>query len=199
MHTLNFDYQLPPFEKTIQLYGDRAGGQGDFVFAGLAELHDDKFVLIKGHSNSLEQPDDWRRFLRLINLAQRLKKPLLLWNLSLSSVATNQHHTSLALGTAIQDTKMQLLRIPEPVIKVFDENCKLMSVMQEIGWGDATIVVSPDEEAFEEVTDYIRIVDESTEVPEQISDLLQRLSKLDPDKLFANRMASIQNLTESNG
>lgn len=201
MQSLNFNYQHPPFEKTIQLYGDRAGGQGNFNFAGLAELQDIQVVLLKGNSDSLIQPADWRRFLRLINLAQRLKKPIVLWNLSIVNVTSNQHHTSLTLATAIHDTTLCLLRIPYPIISIFDENHIWMSVVdKELGWMDGKVIVKPDEEIFTEESglkqENLRIVDTSSEISNQIIDLIKLLSNIDQDILIGDRLESLHLYTE---
>ncbi len=203
MQSLNFNYQHPPFEKTIQLYGDRAGGQGNFDFAGLAELRDIQVVLLKGNSDSLIQPADWRRFLRLINLAQRLKKPIVLWNLSIVNVISNQYHTSLALGTAIHDTTLRLLRIPYPIISIFDENYIRMSVVdKELGWMDGKVIVKPDEEIFTEESELkqenLKIVGTSSEISNQIIDLIRLLSNIDQDVLIGNRLESFHLYTENN-
>ena len=203
MQSLNFNYQHPPFEKTIQLYGDRAGGQGNFDFAGLAELQDIQVVLLKGNSDSLIQPTDWRRFLRLINLAQRLKKPIVLWNLSIVNDTSNKHHTSLALGTAIHNTKLHLLNIPHPIISIFDENYIGMSVIdKELGWMDGKIIVKPDENIFTELNELkqenLRIVDRSSEISNQIVDLIRLLSNINQDILIGNRLESLHFYTETN-
>lgn len=195
MSSLNFDYQHPPFEKTIQLYGDRAGGQGNFEFAGLAELKETQSVLLKGNPLSLEQPPDWRRLLRLINLAQRLEKPILFWNLPIAHAATIKHPTSLALGTAIQNTKMQLLKLPQPIITVFDENFEWKDVIQEIGWADGSVIVKPEKEELPALLDLklqnLKTVNKQVDIPKQILELLQEVSKITSKELIANRLESL--------
>ena len=194
MSSLNFNYHHPPFEKTIQLYGDRAGGQGNFEFAGFAELKEAKIVLLKGNTESLEQPADWRRFLRLINLAQRLEKPILLWNLPLVHTANIQHPTSLALGNAIQNTKLQLLKLPQPIITFLDSNYKWNDLIIELGWADGYVIVKS---AKEELTamlklkrQNLKIVCEQVEAPQQILDILRKVSKISREELVANRLES---------
>lgn len=196
MSSLDFNYKHPPFEKTIQLYGDRAGGQGNFEFAGLAQLQDEKVVLLRGNAKSLEHPADWRRFLRLVALAQRLNKPIVLWNLPLIYIATTQHATSLALATAIQNSKMQLLKFTQPIITVFDETYEWRAAIQEkeIGWADGYVMVKPEKEETSAVSNLkrqnIKIVDEQIDIPKQILGLLQKVSKITNEELVANRLKS---------
>ena len=182
------------FNKTIQLYGDRAGGQGDFEFAGFAELKEAKIVLLKGNTESLEQPADWRRFLRLINLAQRLQKPVLLWNLPLVHIATVQHATSLALGNAIQNTKLQLLKLPQPIIAFFDSDYEWNDLIAELGWADGCVIVKSEKEKLSALSKLkrqnLKIVREQDDVPQQILGILQELSKIDREELVVTRLES---------
>ncbi len=193
MSSLNFDLELPPFEKTIQLYGDRAGGQGNFEFAGFADLKESKVILLKGNAKSLEQPADWRRFLRLTNLAQRLNKPLVLWNLPLIHIATTQHPISLALGTAIQNTKLQLLKLPQPIITVFDGNYNWSNIIiKELGWADGCVIVKPEKEELPVFPNLkrenLKITCEKSDISKQILKLLQEVSQINSEELIANRL-----------
>ena len=201
MSSFNFDYQHPPFEKTIQLYGDRTGGQGNFEFAGFAELKETKSVLLKGNPLSLEQPTDWRRLLRLINLAQRLEKPILFWNLPIAHAATIKHPTSLALGTAIQNTKMQLLKLPQPIITVFDENFEWDVTIRELGWADGFVIVKTKKEDLPVLLDLklqnLKTVNKQVDIPEQILAVLQDVSKLTSEELIAHRLESLHLPTDN--
>ena len=193
MSSFNFDLELPPFEKAIQLYGDRAGGQGNFEFAGFAKLKESKVVFLKGNAKSLEQPADWRRFFRLTNLAQRLNKPLLLWNLPLIYIATAQHPISLTLGSAIQNTKMQLLKLPQPIITVFDGNYNWNDIIiKELGWADGCVVVKPEKEVLSACPNLekqnLNFICEKSDISKQILKLLQELSKINSEELIAHRL-----------
>lgn len=194
MSSLNFNYEHSPFQKTIQLYGDRAGGQGNFEFAGLADLKEAKVVLLKGNAGSLQQPADWRRFLRLTNLAQRLEKPILLWNLPLVQIATIHHSTSLALGNAIQNTKLQLLKLPQPIITLFNSDYKWNDLIRELGWADGCVIVKPEKEKLSALSKLkrhnLKIVSDQDDIPQQILDLLRKVSKISREELVANRLES---------
>lgn len=201
IESLNFNYQLKPFDKTIQLYGDRAGGQGNFDFAGLAEFQTMKFVLLIGNPHSLEQPADWRRFLRLLNLAQRLHKPVLLWNLPLTQNTSIELPTPLELGTAIKTTKMQLLSLQLPIIVVFDGKIVLDNEIVRKSWGDETIIVLSDEEDVQreqilEGND-LHIVSKPSDLPKKISDLLDGYSRTNIAELVAKRLERVQDKENS--
>ncbi len=201
MPSLNFNYQHLLFEKTIQLYGDRTGGQGNFEFAGFAKLHEIKVVLLHGNAQSLEQPSDWRRFLRLTDLAQRLNKPIVLWNLPLIRSATIQHPASLALATAIQNTKLQLLKLTEPIITVFDETYEWSAAIQEIGWMGGYVILKPEKEEFPTLSGLkrqnLKFVGEQTDIPKQILELLHEISQISREELVANRLKSFHLPTEN--
>ena len=189
------------FDKTIQLCGDRAGGQGNFDFAGLAELQTMKFVLLIGNLHSLEQPTDWRRFLRLLHLAKRLHKPVLLWNLLLTQNESLENPTSLELGTAIKTTKLQLLKLPQPIISVYDDVLGLDNEIVRVGWGDGTIIVLSDEEDVlkEQIMEgnNLHIVSKPSKLPKKISDLLDEYSRTNISELIAKRLERVQGTENS--
>ena len=189
------------FSKTIQLYGDRAGGQGNFDFAGLAELQTMKFVLVIGNLHSLEQPTDWRRFLRLLHLAKRLHKPVLLWNLLLTQNESLENPTSLELGTAIKTTKLQLLKLPQPIISVYDDVFGVENEIVRVGWGDGTIIVLSDEEDVlrEQIVEgnNLHIVSKPSNLPKKISDLLDEYSRTNIGELIAKRLERVQGIENS--
>lgn len=201
MESLNFNYQLEPFDKTIQLYGDRAGGQGNFDFAGLAELQTMKFVLVIGNLHSLEQPTDWRRFQRLLHLAKRLHKPVLLWNLLHTQNESLENPTSLELGTAIKTTKLQLLKLPQPIISIYDDVFGVDNEIVRVGWGDGTIIVLSDEEDVlrEQIMEgnNLHIVSKPSNLPKKISDLLDEYSRTNIGELIAKRLERVQGTENS--
>ena len=188
MSSLNFDYQHPLFDKTIQLYGDRVGGQGNFEFAGLAELNQTKVILLHGNPQSLEQPADWRRFLRLINLAEQLKKPVVLWNIQIENVATTQHHTSLTLATVIQNTKIQLLKMQQPIVAVYDHLYEWDTGGGESVWGDGLIIVKQHNEDIQSKQHTLEIVCEKDAISKQLVKLLNELSRKPIEQLTTDRI-----------
>lgn len=190
-------FTIKSFDKTIQLYGDRAGGQGNFDFAGLAELQTIKVVLLKGNPHSLEQPADWRRFLRLLDLAQRLHKPVLLWNLPLTQNTSIEKLTSLELGTAIKDVRIKLLRLPQPIISVFDDTFSIDNENYILKSVDGIIVVVSDEENDKEEQiikqNNLSHVNQLSDISKKVSELLDEFSREEVNELFAKRIERLQN------
>lgn len=197
MQSLNFNYQHKPFEKTIQLYGDRAGGQGNFEFAGLAEIEKIQFVLLKGNPQSLQQPADWRRYLRLLQLAYRIHKPVLLWNLQFSLNASIENPTSLELGSAINNTRMQLFRLSERIISVYDETMDYENVVEGLSWADVSIVVMSDEErdSKEQILkqDNLYYVSTRSAIPKKITEIFIEKSEKTKEELVERRLEALQN------
>lgn len=199
MQTLNFDYKNKLFEKSIQLYGDRAGGQGNFDFAGLAELESMKFVLLIGNLHSLEQPTDWRRFIRLLKLADRIHKPVLLWNLQLIQIASRNNHISLELSNTINNTRMQLLQLSKPVISVFDETIEFDNAVKGLSWSDGTIVISSDEPEDRKGKrvkwNNLYYVDTTSAIPNKISEIMQEHTGKTKKEILERRIEVLQNLS----
>ena len=88
----------------IELYGDRIEGIADEIYAGLAWIEETKFVLIGGDEDAALKPPTWRRVSRLFNLAQQLRRPVLLWDTPFqanmatptSSLQRQEHRTKYA-------------------------------------------------------------------------------------------------------
>lgn len=195
MIPINTNPNIPPFNKTIQLYGDRSGGQGNFEFAGFAELQHIKVVLVKGNEGSLEHHSDWRRLVRLILLAQRIEKPVLLWNLPLTQKANKQHPILLAMGTAIQNAKIQLLKLQQPIINVFDEKYNYNDALLEEKWGDGMVIIQPEEDHILPTKlkrNNLKFVKKKADISEQILNLLNDLSDMTSQELVANRLQSFK-------
>ena len=134
-------YPQPPFTQAIQLYGDRSGSKGTFKFAGFAWIQHTKVILVQGDEQSLNSASEWRCLLRLIALAHRLKKPIVLWNLPVAYIAKIRRKTTLACAQAIQRTELQLLRLPSPIITVFDGANNIDHAAQELIWNDGMVLV----------------------------------------------------------
>ena len=84
----------------IELYGDRTEAMGDEIYAGLAWIDQTKFVLIGGDEDAAFKPATWRRVSRLFELAQELRRPVLLWDApfqaDMTAPTSSLHHRSAA-------------------------------------------------------------------------------------------------------
>lgn len=192
MSSLNFSYNHNHFTKTIQLYGDRAGGQGNFEFAGLAELHNQKLLLVHGNTQSLEETHDWRRLYRLINLAQRLNLPITFWNLPIRQSAIRLYNSSLALSTEIGNIQKEILKFPYPIISVFDECNDWKDIAEEFESVDGSVIVIPNDQKTIERSKlkqiHLKIIHLQENLQKEILTLIQELSKISEEELINNRL-----------
>ena len=186
----NTQAKTPPFTQAIALSGDRAGNKGMFQFAGFAWIYDTKAILVQGDVQSLKTPPEWRQLLRLVNLARRLRKPIILWNLPVVHIATEQRKTSLANTQAIQNTELALLKLPHPVISVFDENYDDAYPSPERIWSDGVVVVGSLDTQITE-SGKIKIIQQPTEITSAILDLLGQAGAIPTSELIANRRTSL--------
>ena len=181
----------PPFTQAIALYGDRTGSKGTFKFAGFAWIHSTKVILVQGNVHNLNNASEWRCLLRLIRFAHRLKKPIIFWNLPVAHIAAIQRRTSLAAAQTIQKTELALLRLPYPIIAVFDENCGIDYTTLEIVWSDGIVMPALLETQFSE-RKKVRIAQRSTDVTSAILELLNQAEAISATELVENRRKSIR-------
>lgn len=183
-------YPQPPFTQAIALSGDRTGSKGTFQFAGLAWIYDTKVTLVQGDVQSLKTPPEWRQLSRLISLTHRLRKPIVLWNLPVVQIAAKQRKTSLANTQAIQNAELALLKLPHPIITVFDEAYNGTYPPSELIWSDGLVLVGyPDTQLSE--SGKVKIAQHPTEIASAILELLCQMEAVPTAELIANRSASL--------
>ena len=187
----NTQAKTPPFTQTIKLYGDRAGRKGTFGFAGLAWMQDTKVILVQGDAQSLNSAAEWRCFLRLIALAHRLKKPVVLWNLPVVHIATVQRRTSLACAQAIQNAELELLKLPYPIITVFEEVYDSTYAYPELIWNDGVVLVTPPDAQFSE-HEKVKIARDPTDIQSAILELLCQAEPIPASELIKNRQGALR-------
>ena len=176
----------PPFTQAIALYGDRAGSKGTFKFAGFAWIQHTKVILVQGDVHNLSSPSEWRCLVRLVTLAHRLKKPLVLWNLPIAHIAAIQRRTSLVLARAIQKTELELLKLPHPIIAVFDGTDDIDWTTLEFVWNDGSVLPALWETQFSE-GENIKIAQHPTDVATAILELLYQAEAIPATELLKNR------------
>ena len=184
-------YPQPPFTQAIKLYGDRAGSKGKFRFAGLAWIQDTKVILVQGDARSLNSAAEWRCFLRLTTLARRLKKPVVLWNLPVVHIATVQRRTSLDCAQAIQNAELELLKLPYPIITVFDEAYDSTYAYPELIWNDGVVLVAPPDTQFSE-HEKVKIAPRPTDIASAILELLCQAEAIPATELIQSRQESLR-------
>ena len=188
-------YPQPPFTQAIQLYGDRSGSKGTFKFAGFAWIQHTKVILVQGNEQSLNGASEWRCLLRLIALAHRLKKPIVLWNLPVAYIAKIQRKANLASAQAIQRTELELLRLPYPVITVYDRPNHTDHDPRELIWNDGVVLVAlPNAQSSEQ--EKLKIAAHPTDIAPAILELLAQAETIPATELVKNRRESLHFLVE---
>lgn len=181
----------PPFTQAIALYGDRAGSKGAFKFAGFAWIQNAKVILVQGDGHNLSSAAEWRCLLRLVTLAYRLKKPIVLWNLPVAHIAKIQRRTSLAAAQAIQKTESAMLKLPYPIITVFDGTDNIDDTTLEFGWNDGIVMAGLLETQFSE-RQSVKIAQRPTDIASAILELLSQIETIPDTELFKNRQETLR-------
>jgi acetyl-CoA carboxylase alpha subunit len=178
----------------IELYGDRTEGIGDEIHGGLAWVEDAKFVLIGGGEPVVFQPPSWRRISRLFGLAEQLRKPILLWDILFQADIAGPD-TTLLHRSAAQNSRLQLMKLPVPIIGVFDK----FSPQPDFASIDAAVLLQgertdtqPIASAAETSSVLVKVTADPSHLKSDILDLLAELSALPAEKLVAQRMDTIR-------
>ena len=184
----------------IELYGDRTEGTGDEIHAGLAWIDEAKFVLIGGADTPTLQPPSWRRISRLFNLAEQLQRPVLLWDVPFQTDIANPTDTLLHRSAA-QNNQLHLLKLPVPIIGVFDEfplqlDFAVLDAAILSQQGDAVSQPQPSEG--ETSSTLIKVTDNPSHLKSDILELLNHLAALPVEKLVDQRLEGLRRTVEAN-
>ena len=178
----------------IELYGDRTEAIGDEIHAGLAWIEETKFVLIGGGEAATLQPPSWRRISRLFALAQQLRRPVLLWDLPFQVTLTDVTATLLDRSAA-QNSQLHLLKLPVPIIGVFDR-LPLQSGFTAV---DAAVRLpqqgenpQPQPAKGEDSPVLVKVTDSPSHLKSDILDLLSHLSTVPVERLVNQRLDGIR-------
>ena len=178
----------------IELYGDRTEGIGDEIHAGLAWIDNTKFVLIGGGEPVVFQPPSWRRISRLLGLAEQLQRPILLWDLLLQADIAGPS-TTLLHRSAAQNSRLQLMKLPVPVISVFDT----LPLPSDFASADAAVLLQQETEDSPPTPSDdkppsipIKVTADPSDLKSSILELLSELSALPPEKLVDQRMDTVR-------
>ena len=169
----------------IELYGDRTEAMGDEIYAGLAWIDQTKFVLIGGDEDAAFKPATWRRVSRLFDLAQELRRPVLLWDApfqaDMTAPTSSLHHRSAA-----QNTQRHLLKLTVPVIGVFDKLC----LEPDCAPIDAVVLLQsePQPSADETCPILVKVAEDASHLKTNILELVSRLSALPGETLVHQRL-----------
>ena len=169
----------------IELYGDRTEAMGDEIYAGLAWIDQTKFVLIGGDEDAAFKPATWRRVSRFFDLAQELRRPVLLWDApfqaDMTAPTSSLHHRSAA-----QNTQRHLLKLTVPVIGVFDK----LRLEPDCASIDAAVLLQSEGQlsADESCPILVKVAEDASHLKSNILELLSRLSALPGETLVHQRL-----------
>ena len=169
----------------IELYGDRTEAMGDEIYAGLAWIDQTKFVLIGGDEDAAFKPATWRRVSRLFELAQELRRPVLLWDApfqaDMTAPTSSLHHRSAA-----QNTQRHLLKLTVPVIGVFDK----LRLEPDCAPIDAAVLIQSERQlsADETCPILVKVAEDASHLKTNILELVSRLSALPGETLVHQRL-----------
>ena len=171
----------------IELYGDRTEGIGEEIHAGLAWIDETKFVLIGGDDTTTPQPRSWRRISRLLDLAHQFNRPLLLWDPPFQTDMTGP--TTLLQRSAAQNSQLQLLKLPVPIIGVFE----MFALEPNFAPIDAAVLVQQTEADSQPETPptLVKVADDPSDLKSDILELLTHLSTLPVESLVDQRLGNI--------
>ena len=118
------------------------------------------------------------------------KSLLFYGTLPVAHIAARQRRTSLASAQAIQKTELALLRLPYPIIAVFDENSDIDYTTLEIVWSDGIVIPALLEKQFSERQN-VKIAQHPTDVASAILELLNHAEAVPATELFKNRQETL--------
>lgn len=126
------------FDKFIELRGDRVHGETEQVRCGLSWIDGQKYVLIfHNHRCINELSIGYRKSLRILKLAEILKKPVLWWeentNIPLSEFP-------LDLLNNIDENIRTILNLEVPIIGIFSSSDRKSSIITRDILDDAIIL-----------------------------------------------------------
>ena len=107
-------------DKFIELHGDRAHGETEQVRCGLGWIGEQRFVIVLHvHRDSRDLSIGYRKSLRMLRLAEQLKKPVL-WYVENTEAA--ESNLSLDLLNNINENIRTILNLKIPIIGVFSSS-----------------------------------------------------------------------------
>lgn len=171
----------------IELYGDRTQGIGDEIHAGLAWIDDAKFVLIGADMDVVLFPPTWRRISRLFNLAEQLRRPVLLWDTPFQA-DTAAPTSSLHHRLTGHNTQRHLLKLSVPTIGIFDE----LPLDAEFAPIDAAVLLQSEPHDDEASPFLVKVATDTATLKSSVLALVTQLSAVPVDALVQQRMDSLR-------
>jgi len=118
-----------------------------------------------------------------------------LWNLPIIHIATKQRKTSLANTQAIQNVELALLKLPHPIITVFDETYDVAYPPWELIWSDGVVCIGA-RDIQSPKSEKVKVAERPTKIASAILELLSQAEAVPTIELIENRSASLQMLAK---
>ena len=184
-------------DRFIELYGDRTEDIGSSIHGGLAWIQGAKVILLAGGGDPILQPSTSRRLSRLLSLAQHFRRPVLLWDLPF------QISNALLINSAIQKNRLQLLKLPVPVISVFEKYAP-PSLESQLAIVDGAVVVERDQpdggnlsiSMGENLPSVVKIKDCDHDIRSEILKFLNQASAIPIEDLVHRRINRVRKIVE---
>ena len=171
-----------------ELSGDRTGELGESINTGMACVGACKLVLLAGGEKyQSHSPGGWRRASRIVGLARQLRKPLLLWNLSLHSRL--EQTRNLGTEQSAREGRQDIIRFPFAIVSVIEgaQNNAFSAV--ELAVPDGIVFVDGAESLWGHLTISPRTIVASSaeEIATGISELLTEIISVPANELVSRR------------
>ena len=185
-------------DRFIEISGDRTGELGESIDTGLVWIGGNKVVCIAdSRAAGRRTPADWRRASRIVGVARRLRKPLLLWNLSFHH--GTEQMPNLAAEQAARDGQQDIIQFPFAIISVIEDARKNAFSTVELALPDGIVFVDGAETLCGHLTISPRTIVASSaeDVASGISGLLVQIAPIPANELVSQRGTRLASITLS--
>jgi len=192
-------YVPAQIERLIKLHGDRAGQASDSICSGLVWIQNTKMILVKDSGTSkVHCPGSWRQLSRLVNLAEQLRRPVLLWNVCLGAAKENAGSIALEVADVIQNGRRNLLRFPAPIISIFDDTPCAQLLECELVIADGAVLVDEADKVnqYLSISHRIRSAGCYAEIEAAILGLLTEISAIPVAQMVSERINRLRRIAE---
>ena len=183
------------FDRFIELRGDRTESAGTAITGGLGWLRDTRVVAIAAEQQPVLQPAALRRLIRLLYIAERFQRPVVLWEMRL--FVTPDRGGNLLVVDTLRQARTQLSELSVPVIAILGASTKLPTWV-DAATADGVVLASPPENPLDQSTKALKFNLQSANTTRQIQTatiaLLQQASKIPSEARIRLRVSRLRAL-----
>ncbi|HIC20013.1 TPA: hypothetical protein EYO77_18060 [Candidatus Poribacteria bacterium] len=178
-------------DRFIELYGDRKEGLGKSIRCGMAWIADAKVVLMVTRDQHKPRATDLRRINRLIDLAEHLKRPILVSLQLLTYIEHGLCLQEIRNRKEFDTTFLKFISHPLPIVTVIDHGI-LQALDTSLKISDSLLVRGAGSTDFDQTCtkdglQIIRNVDSDLGLKSSISDMFFQLLTVQKDDLIKRR------------